>query len=179
MSIDDIASKDEDSNSSLSSSTTATTNKKIKLRNQRNDSVDSHQIVNKLNDTKINNNVDLNSTPDDLESDLSFDQCSVIGCDSSGHLNGIFNRHSSYDFCPIYFGMTKKECSMRSSQLNGNKKESKILKFTPQVNTTLNENKKTLRSRVGSFLIFNLFFIQFYIYSINTFLSIKMKNRKI
>ena len=44
--------------------------------------------------------------------------CAVLGCDSSGHLDGVSLRHWSFDTCPVFFGMTPAQCQTRKSALD-------------------------------------------------------------
>ena len=36
-------------------------------------------------------------------------KCPVEGCDSTGHLGGLYDKHFSVDACPVFHNLTKDE----------------------------------------------------------------------
>ncbi|CAF0726498.1 unnamed protein product [Brachionus calyciflorus] len=67
--------------------------------------------------------------------------CPVLGCKSEGHLDGVSEHHYSYDTCPIYFVMSKEECSNRHCEL-----EKRVDAIKEKIKK-INENKKCLRKQ--------------------------------
>ena len=45
--------------------------------------------------------------------DPSDGKCSVPDCDSSGHLSGKFDSHSTLNTCPVYHNLTADDCRNR------------------------------------------------------------------
>lgn len=83
--------------------------------------------------------------------------CPVLGCKSEGHLNGVNEHHYSYDTCPIYFLMSKEECSDVHENLE------KRLAEIKEKTSNLNENKKNLRNKVRNSIFY--FILRFVHYS--------------
>ena len=85
----------------------------------------------KLTNTEVNLKAD-NAVNETVESILN---CPIQGCSSQGHLDGLTERHFSFDVCPIYFGMTNSECVERRKQI-----EAKLLDLEKKLANT-NEKK--------------------------------------
>ena len=93
----------------------------------------------KLKTTNSNNNEasNLNTGNEDVDSVLN---CPIQGCTSEGHLDGLTERHFSFDTCPIYFGMTSSECIKRRKEI-----ESKLTDLEKKLSEN---NKKSSPSKV-------------------------------
>lgn len=109
---------------------------------------------------------DINEVDETKEEDTKESLvCPVLGCKSEGHLNGTNEHHYSYDTCPIYFLMSKEECSDIHDNLD--KRLSQIKEKTNK----LNENKKNLRNKVRNFIF--IFILKI---TCHFFLIVKKKN---
>jgi histone acetyltransferase MYST2 len=66
----------------------------------------------------------------------SIMNCPIQGCTSIGHLDGLTERHFSFDACPIYFGMTSEECIERRKAI-----ETKLVDLEKKLSHANNEKK--------------------------------------
>ena len=66
----------------------------------------------------------------------SIMNCPIQGCSSIGHLDGLTERHFSFDACPIYFGMTSEECIERRKEI-----ETKLVDLEKKLSHANNEKK--------------------------------------
>lgn len=76
------------------------------------------------------------------EDDFDLLKCPIRDCDSSGNLDGVSERHWTFDSCPRYFGINQDDCAERRVKLD--KLSDEIEAMTKRTN----ENKKNLRNRV-------------------------------
>ena len=71
-------------------------------------------------------------------------QCPIKDCDSKSNLDGVSERHFTYETCPKYFDMRQEECKERRSNLN-----KLFVEYNERAKTN-SENKKQLRNRVSN-----------------------------
>ena len=87
------------------------------------------------------------ATTADTEDTDSVMNCPIQGCTSEGHLDGLTERHFSFDTCPIYFGMTSAECMTRRKEIEQRlvdleKKLSQHSTESPSIGSHSNTHKK-------------------------------------
>ena len=69
--------------------------------------------------------------------------CPIQGCTSIGHLDGLTERHFSFDVCPLYFGMTSEECIERRKLI-----EAKLVDLEKKLSSHANNEKKSSTNKV-------------------------------
>ncbi|XP_050424206.1 histone acetyltransferase KAT7 [Adelges cooleyi] len=76
--------------------------------------------------------------------------CPVNGCDSVGHMNGLYERHFTSEACPMYHRLTMKQCQeMLTEHLKKNEERSKaILKPNSAEQKLFREKVKEMRAAV-------------------------------
>ena len=104
--------------------------KKLKLNNNYEASSSAATTSN----VKIENN---NNNNNEIETE-SVMNCPIQGCTSAGHLDGLTERHFSFDACPIYFGMTSEECVERRKVI-----EAKLVDLEKKLLHASNEKKSS------------------------------------
>ena len=73
----------------------------------------------------------------------SVKNCPIQGCTSTGHLDGLTERHFSFDACPLYFGMTSEECIERRKVI-----EVKLVDLEKKLSSHANNEKKSSTNKV-------------------------------
>lgn len=89
--------------------------------------------------TATTSNVKIENNPE-TESVMN---CPIQGCTSIGHLDGLTERHFSFDACPIYFGMTSEECTERRKII-----EAKLVDLEKKLSSHSNNEKKSSTNKV-------------------------------
>ncbi len=69
-------------------------------------------------------------------------ECPVNGCDSIGNLDGVTERHCSFDSCPRYFSMKQEECAERRQRLD------KLLAEINEKSKRNSDHRKSIRIKV-------------------------------
>ena len=88
---------------------------------------------------KLNNSEASNLKTETVEDETM--NCPIQGCTSEGHLDGLTDRHFSFDSCPVYFGMSSSECVERRKQI-----EKKLLDLEKKLSNV--NDKKTSPHKV-------------------------------
>jgi hypothetical protein len=76
--------------------------------------------------------------------------CPVNGCDSLGNLDGVSERHCSFDSCPRYFSLKQEECAERRERLD---------KLLAEINEKSKKtaDRKSIRNKVTKCLFTSIF----------------------
>nr|XP_027202112.1 histone acetyltransferase KAT7-like [Dermatophagoides pteronyssinus] len=73
----------------------------------------SNTIASSSNDEEILSSSISTSSQQYFYQEKPITRCSITGCNSSGHLSGIYDQHSSVETCPLYHNQTLDDCQQR------------------------------------------------------------------
>jgi hypothetical protein len=84
------------------------------------------------------------SDQNEVEEETSFVmECPVQDCDSTGNLDGVSERHYSFDACPRYFSIKQEECAERRVKLD------KLLAEINEKSKKTADSRKSIRNKVS------------------------------